>query len=419
MTDLIRLIRTRPGFRWLWIGEMVSMLGDWLSYVAVSLLAMERGGGEGALALALVLAAHSLPHAVLAPVSGVFADRFDRRKLLLGTHLVQVVLTLAMAWMAHLGWLWGIQLALVLRTSVSALEYPVRTAAVQALVDREDLMRANALTSATWSVMYAAGMGLGGALAYYGPVNALLIDAGTFFVAAAFIVLLPAIPAVASKSEGVIEGWKRTVRVVRERPELLRATFAKTPLSLAAGGALVSLNLSAAEVAFMGTAGLTLGTLQMVRGIGTGVGPIMASRATTATNLVQVWNVAIAAALLGTLAFAAALPPWLMVVAAGVWGLGTGANWVLSQTELQRRAPVDIVGKASALDALAMTLGMSTAAVVGGLLVEWTGDIGHATWPGWVAGLVLALALSVASQLSGGTSLERDASDHAIPNSIS
>lgn len=395
MNELIRLIRTRPGFRWLWLGEMVSMLGDWLSYVAVSLLAIEKGGGEGALALALVLAAHSLPHAFLAPISGVFADRFDRRRLLLGTHILQVFLTLGMAWFAYVESLAAIQLMLVLRTSVSALEYPVRTAAVQALVERDDLMRANALTSATWSVMYAVGMGLGGLLTYYGPVRALLIDAATFAVAAGFIVLVPAIPPVASAAESVLAGWWRTLKVVWQQPDLLRATFAKTPLSLAAGGSLVSLNLTVAQMTFMGTAGLTLGVLQMIRGVGTGVGPIVASRAATPKNLGAVWNVAIIAALVGMLAFTVPLPTWAVVLGTSVWGLGTGANWVLSQTELQRRAPADLVGKASALDALALTLGMSSAALVGGVVVEWTGHIGYATWPGWIAGLVMAVGLSI------------------------
>ena len=417
MNELIRLIRTRPGFRWLWLGEMVSMLGDWLSYVAVSLLAMEQGGGEGALALALVLAAHSLPHAFLAPISGVFADRFDRKRLLLGTHITQVFLTLCMAWSAHLGSLAALQLMLVLRTSVSALEYPVRTAAVQALVERDDLLRANTLSSATWSVMYAVGMGLGGVLTYYGPVRALLIDAGTFVVAAGFIALLPAIPGVASTTESVLGGWWRTLQVVWHRPDLLRATFAKTPLSLAAGGALVSLNLTATQMAFMGTAGFTLGFLQMVRGVGTGVGPIIATQASTPQTLVSVWNVAIASALVGMLTFTVSLPAWAVVVGTVLWGLGTGANWVLSQTELQRRAPADLVGKASALDALALTLGMSSAALVGGLVVEWTGQAGYATWPGWIAGLVMALALSIVGR-SGRTHRSGEAtSDPLAPGS--
>ena len=74
------LIKRRPAFRLLWLGELVSQLGDWLSYVAISLVAMTHGPGQGALALGLVLAAHSLPHAVLAPFTGPLADRFDRRR---------------------------------------------------------------------------------------------------------------------------------------------------------------------------------------------------------------------------------------------------------------------------------------------------------------------------------------------------
>ena len=51
----------------------------------------------GAVALAMVLVVHSLPHAVLAPFAGVLVDRMDRRKVLAYSPMVQAVLARAMA----------------------------------------------------------------------------------------------------------------------------------------------------------------------------------------------------------------------------------------------------------------------------------------------------------------------------------
>ena len=94
MSSLLSLLRRRPDFRRLWLGETISQLGDWLSYVAISLLALHSGGG--ALALAVVFAGHVLPAALVSPLAGVLADRVDRRSLLVGTQLIQAALMLGM-----------------------------------------------------------------------------------------------------------------------------------------------------------------------------------------------------------------------------------------------------------------------------------------------------------------------------------
>ena len=133
----LNLIRRRPAFRTLWLGEIVTQLGDWLSYVAISLLAMHHGPGHGALAVALVIVAHSLPHAVLAPLAGPVADRFDRRTILLLTHIGQASLTVGM--ILCIDSLVLVQLLLVIRTSLSALDWPARTAAVAQLAGKVGL----------------------------------------------------------------------------------------------------------------------------------------------------------------------------------------------------------------------------------------------------------------------------------------
>src|SRR5206468_1925066 len=67
------LLLTRPDFQRLWLSGVISLVGDWLSFVAVSVLTLEHGGG--ALGLAVVLAAHGLPQVLASPIAGVVADR--------------------------------------------------------------------------------------------------------------------------------------------------------------------------------------------------------------------------------------------------------------------------------------------------------------------------------------------------------
>jgi len=371
----LNLIRRRPAFRTLWLGEIVTQLGDWLSYVAISLLAMHHGPGHGALAVALVIVAHSLPHAVLAPLAGPVADRFDRRTILLLTHIGQASLTVGM--ILCIDSLVLVQLLLVIRTSLSALDWPARTAAVAQLVPEDELLTANALCAATWSMCFGLGMAVGGALALLGPVIALAIDAATFLVAAALVSGLPALPAPGRRSQRPAP----LVDLLGHRP-VIRAALAKTPPAIAGGAALVVLNLVSTEATFAGTAGLTLGLLQTVKAIGTGVGPAwIRARIQRGARLSHMWTLTVLTAFVGIGIFLAAERPALWLLGSWLWGVGSGSNWVLATTELQRCAPETHLGRLSSVDALSMTLGMSAAALGTGVAIEVTGNMGGAAWP--------------------------------------
>ena len=179
----------RPALRRFWLAGLVSQLGDWLSYVAVSVLALEQG--TGAVAVAMVLIAHSLPHALLAPLGGVLADRFDRVQLMVVARLLQAVATaglLVAATQGHLGAVFGL---LLLRTSLGALALPAQQALLPTLAGRDGILLANKVLSGSWSLMFTVGMALGGLLSQLGPGLALALDTGTFLVSAALLATLP------------------------------------------------------------------------------------------------------------------------------------------------------------------------------------------------------------------------------------
>ena len=379
LRSALSLLSRRPDYRRLWTAEVVSYLGDWLAYVAVSLVALDAG--EGLLAVGLVLVAHSLPHALLAPIAGAVADRFDRRKLMVGANVAQGVLVLGMAAAAAAESVWLLQALLFCRASISAFFVTAQSAALPTVVSREDLEEANALASLTWSVMFALGVALGGLLtAAVGPTLSIIIDAVTFFIAAG---LLAGLPAMAPVTDGgrPLDAMKDVGHDLRAAwahaktdRGLVEAIFAKAPLALAGGGGWVLLNHAADDSAFIGSAALTLGLVQMTRGVGTGVGPLLAARVRRrGFSVERTW----AAAAWLTFASIAALAffgdgPALFVVALA-WGLGIGANWVMSTTRLQLRAPDGMLGRLSAMDFIAFTLGQSLAALAGGAIADATG----------------------------------------------
>lgn len=400
MRVYLELLKRRPHFRLLWGADVVSWLGDWLSYIAVSLLSLNEGGST--LALAMVLVLHSLPYALLAPIAGPLADRMDRRTLMLLSNIGRFVLTLGMAGAALFSNVWLLQLLLLLRVSLSGFFLPAHNAALPRIVERSELLPANALASATWSTIYTAGVALGGVLAaLVGPTMAILLDASTFVVASVLLWFLPKMPpeqAPPERTGGLLGSFLRemwdAVRYAAPRGRLLESLLAKTPIALAGGGGWVLLNLLADDLALWGSAAMTLGLLQASRGIGTGVGPLLTSWLTDrGTSPALLWEGAAWVTFGSLLIFSLSGNPVVLVVIALVWGAGAGANWVTATAKLQELSPDRFLGRLSAWDFVAFTAGQSLAALLGAALVDGFGTHALSAWLGLALGVPAWLAM--------------------------
>jgi MFS family permease len=403
------LLRRNPAFVRLWVAECVSLIGDWFSVVAISVLAAQRGGGEGALAVATTLAAYELPMAAVRPVAGVLADRFDRRSLLIVVHLVQAVCTAWMAERALVNDLVGLQALVFARSTVSGLDWPARNGALRRLVSDEDRLAANALGGASWSAMFAVGMALGGFVTTLGVPLALALDAVTFVGAAVLLTTLPAMPTRGATTEGPpgepgrgndgdddgVRGALAQARadfvqglaIALSSVDRFRAVASKTPYALLGGAGVVLLNLLAQRSAFAGSAALTLGVLQATRGLGTGIGPLLVARAVErGLALRRAWAVTSVLGVAGIAALGVGDGGWWCLLPVWLWGMGSGSNWMIASAELQRHADDAAIGRLSGLDLLAVEVSFACSALAGGWAVEATGRIGSAAAVGLVLG---------------------------------
>lgn len=370
MSAAVQLLRRRTHFRRLWLGSIVSQLGDWVGWVAVAMVALHEGGGP--LDVALVFMAHHLPAAALAPVAGVVADRFDRKTLLWVTSLALGVLTLGMAIAAAMGLLWLLQLLLLLRSAGVAFYTPAERAALPRVVDKDELLLAGAFDSASWSVMFAFGMAAGGALSVLGPTLALAIDAGTFVLSALLFLGLPSIePERSGQRPRLLHGISDALAFVWPRRSLRRAVFAKTPYALAGGAAWLGLALQADALGGAALGGLGFGLLHAVRGVGTGIGPVVvAQRVGRGFDRERMWRVAVWVGLLGVIGVGVFTDAWLLVLASFVWGIGGGTNWVVSTEQMQRLTPDGVLARTSALDQIGMTVAMAVGVLALALVAE-------------------------------------------------
>ena len=179
-------------FRLLWIGQAVSLTGDGIYLVAIAWLVYDISNEPGA--LAIVGFAWTLPQVAGLLLAGVLSDRFERRRLLVIADLIRFARSArSRRWRsAETDQLWPVVLLVVVYGLGQALFQPAFTAIVPEVVPRDELLHANALRELMEPLgMRFAGPALGGVLiAVFGVGTAFLIDALTFVLSAAVLMLI-------------------------------------------------------------------------------------------------------------------------------------------------------------------------------------------------------------------------------------
>ncbi|MCK9515525.1 MAG: MFS transporter [Ottowia sp.] len=185
---MLSFLRQFPNFRTLWLGQVVSQLGDRVHTLAVIWLVYDwtRSGT----ALGMVLIAATLPSVMVAPFAGFVSDRFDRKTVLIVSDLLRCIPTLALAALAASGTL-DIRLLVVFTAIISLLSAffnPAAMSLLPAIVPGDQLSRANAITqlsvNASGALGFLAGSGL---IALIGVPAAFLGNALSFILSALLI----------------------------------------------------------------------------------------------------------------------------------------------------------------------------------------------------------------------------------------
>jgi MFS family permease len=180
------LLTRNRGFRRLFVGQLISQAGDWFNTVAIlTLLLSLTGSGES---VALVLILKLLPTFFLGPIAGVAADRFSRKTIMIGADVIRGFTVLGLLLVRRPDQIWIIYVLTTLEITFATFFEPAKSAAIPSLVDTRDLVPANTLSGASWSVTLALGAALGGAVTnLFGRDAAFVIDSISFFVSALFI----------------------------------------------------------------------------------------------------------------------------------------------------------------------------------------------------------------------------------------
>jgi dTMP kinase len=226
-------------FRRLWTALSLSSLGDWLSILALTVLAANLAGkhtaGQSAVgavaaqsaAVSGVWIATLLPALLLGPLAGAIADRFDRRMTMIIGDVVRGLLFLSIPLFPNLTWIY---VAKFLAGCASLFWTPATNASIPNLVPRDKLERANQLSLLTtygtapvaaglFSVLALVSEALGRISPYFRTNNvdlALYINAASYAISAITIFTIRQIPkrqgcgaiSVPSTAKSIWEGWK-------------------------------------------------------------------------------------------------------------------------------------------------------------------------------------------------------------------
>lgn len=369
------LIRTNAHFRWLWIGNMVSLLGDWFNTIAIFDLVGGRSGSP--MALAWVLVVKQLPFALASPVAGLIADRFDRRKLMIGLDLARAVLVLGFLWARTQADLPLVYVLSALQVVLGAVFIPARSALLPSVVQPHELLTANTIMNASWSSLLAIGAALGGfASAWLGATFVFVTDSLSYVLSAyctwKVVVTYDRIKPLEKTGfqtayQGVLEGW----RLMRRTPAIGRIALAK-PMWAFGGGALVFMMTILAGSHLALSSSIGIGTLYAVRGLGTGLGPVLARRFVfNQRHWPSVLGISVCLSALGYMGVA--VLPWHLglVVFLVFWAhTPSGANWVLSSVLLQQRSPDAFMGRIFSTEWLFVTFVESLFIIMAGFLLE-------------------------------------------------
>ena len=374
----IEFFSSNPKYRRLWAATVISLLGEWFNTIALFFLILQYSGSE--FLLGILFSVRMLLFGLSQPINGLLADRLNRKSLMFWSNIMQIGLALSFILVdgpEDMWWLITVSGTMMLLHGVYVT---AERAAVPNIVDEDDLITANAIGSASWSTALCLGAMLGGVVvSEWGTDAAFVIDSLTFLISS--IILIPLVieqkvdesmkgPIFKTAISNIVIGWKR----IYSDKKLLRIVFAKSSWNLAGAGlAGVFLVLAGANITGYGAA-FGFGLFFFARGIGTGIGPLIA-RSVFKDKTKWPSLIGILVSLSGifyllvglTLDYYLPLTVGLIIISHAA----SGGNWVLSTVLTQSWVEDEVRGRVFSMDMLILGTSAALSTTTAGFLVEY------------------------------------------------
>jgi MFS family permease len=267
----------RRAFLWIWIGQLISVIGTRLSTFAVGIWVLEKTGSTTQYAFIFICMA--VPALLLAPFAGALVDRWDRRKVMIAADALAAFTVLGLGVLLYLDALklWQIYVAAGLQAISTGFQVPAYMASIPLLVPKEQLARANGMVQTAFAAAQIVGPALAGVLVSTISLYGVLFVDFVTFVASIIALVVVAIPRPAGAADEEQPAlWHEAAegfRFVRERAGLLGLLTLFGFTNFLFG--IVSILITPMVLAFTNAAGL--GMQMSVGGCGLLLGGILMS----------------------------------------------------------------------------------------------------------------------------------------------
>jgi Na+/melibiose symporter-like transporter len=387
------VLRSNASVRNLFLAQNVSVMGDYLTYVA--LVGLIKEATDSTFLVSLVYAAYVLPSFFFSPIAGPIVDKFDRRRIIVFVSALQAICGIGFL-LSNADRIWLALLTQIVISSLAVITLPAFGSALPNITrNDEELRQANALFGSSWGASVFIGSAIGGLFAAtFGRTATFVADIGTFAVCAALIALIK-VPLQERKAHAVrepvrpIADMREAFHYAKENNVIFALMASKTTQAVGAGavGQLAVLAIDAFNTGDGGS-----GLLLAARGFGAAIGPFVFMRFARNNMPRLLLLCGVGGVMWSIFYLAASSSPtlWLAVISIGVAHIGGGAIWTMASYGLQTSTEDHIRGRVLAGD-------MGFAMLVTGISSIGTGILGE-IFP-------IRIAIALVAGLSGLCSL--------------
>jgi MFS family permease len=185
---MLAALRQR-NFAYLWFGQVISLTGDWVLFVALPFYVYSLTGS--ALATGIMFIVQTIPSIFFGSIAGVFVDRWDRKRTMIIANLAQAIALIPLFIVHSQQWIWVVYIFAFVEALISQFFDPAKNAIIPNLVDEEQLLAANSLNSMSQELTRLIGPVLGGLLLGLLGINSVIVvDAASFLISAGMIALI-------------------------------------------------------------------------------------------------------------------------------------------------------------------------------------------------------------------------------------
>ncbi len=359
-------------FRRFWIGQNISLTGSWMQGVAQRWLVYQLTGSEALLGIVNALTA--LPVSVLAPFSGAIADRFEKRRILLGVQITAATIALLLWLLTATKWIavWHLLLLALGLGLVRAFDVPTRQSFWVELVGKEDLMSAITLNSAAVNLSRIVGPSIAGIIiAKFGIATCFLLNALSFLAPMSALLRMPSTPVAASQQQAFLESLREGVRYLRSDRRVLRLLLLVGVWSLFGGQFEVLLPSLADKV--LGVREKGYGFLVASVGVGAVLGAVAAASLEGRFRRGRLVGVGSLVAMVGLATTAFARPFPIATLTLALIGFGAILQNATANTLVQTLTPDALRGRVMGVYSFMFIGLMPLGSLFFGFLGQWLG----------------------------------------------